>query len=62
VKSIDRVQRALKGDGRTAAERVIGTGVTPGTATDALRQLRRRGEAQLGQSSPTTVWRNPSTR
>jgi len=52
VKSLDVVKRQLKDDGRAAAVRTAA----------AAQQLRRRGEAQLGQSSPTVVWRKPSTR
>jgi hypothetical protein len=59
VEPVDRVQDARKGDGRTVRDRVPGAGLSPSAAAAALRQLRRRGEAQLGQSSPTTVWRAP---
>jgi len=59
VKSLDHVQRHPKGDGRTAADRWRGAGLSPDTTAAAVR---RRGEAQLGQSSPTVVWRKPSTR
>jgi hypothetical protein len=62
VKSIERVQRALMGDRRTAADRVLSTGPAPDSVAQALQQLRRRGEAQLGQSSPTIVWRKQSDR
>ena len=59
VKSLDDVQRHPKGDGRTAADRLRGTGLSPDATAAAVR---RRGEAQLGQSSPTVVWRKSSKR
>ena len=45
----------------SARIRVIRDGSMPLAAAQALRRLQQRGEAQLAQSSPTAVWRNPAT-
>ena len=57
---VERVQRALRSDPRKRGSRAW-SAPAPLTAAEALRQLQRRGEAQLDQSSPTSVWRRPAT-
>ena len=57
---VERVQRALRSDPRRPGRRASLSEPASLAAAEALRQLQRRGEAQLDQSSPTTVWRKPA--
>jgi hypothetical protein len=59
MKRFERVQRALENDESATADRAPRGGPA---AAEALRQLRRRGEAQMGHAGPTAVWRKPSPR
>jgi hypothetical protein len=62
MRATDRVQQALRSDGKVPVDRSI-SGNASTSAAERLRQMRlRRGKAQLSQAGPTVGWRPPFAR